>query len=68
MKVSLVSAQAAGAHTFVPSDKSKQKRSVAVHSFLLFKYTLSPPSTADYEAGQSDVIIDASQITNFIPL
>ena len=27
VKVSLVSAQAAGAHTFVPSDKSKQKRS-----------------------------------------
>ena len=40
-------AQAAWAHTFVPVYKSMQKRPVAIHCFLLFKYTLSPPSTAN---------------------
>ena len=40
-------AQAARAHTFVPSDKSMQKRSVTIHCLVLYKYTLSPPSTAN---------------------
>ena len=49
----LVSAHATGALTFVPSDKSKQKRSFLITAVTFLKYTLRPPSTADYEAGQS---------------
>ena len=51
-------------HLLCPERQSKQSALFLITVVTFLKYSLRPPPTADYEAGQSDVIIIVTQITD----
>ncbi len=53
-------------HLLCLERQSKQSALFLITVVTFLKYSLSPPSTADYEAGKSDIITVGSQITNSI--